>query len=41
MLCSVMRGSVVDCVEVNIDFCGAHLINEIGLYSDRLYRCNY
>ena len=31
-----MQGSVVDCIEVNIDFFGAIFINEIGLYNDRL-----
>ena len=38
---SILPGSVVDCIEVNIDFSERIFINEIGLYSDRLYRCNY
>ena len=34
-----MRGSVVDCIVVNIDFFGAHF-HQWNRF-DRLYRCNY
>ena len=34
-----MHGSVVDCIEVNIDFFGEHFHQWNGF--DRLYRCNY
>ena len=36
---SLMRSSVVDCIEVNINFFGAHF-HQWNRF-DRLYRCNY